>query len=666
MLKDKKRKIHYQTIKSVLYVAAALIYMVLYMFLCNMGLGPVFCGVLLVGCYVFTVIVLEILYYFIVYRNIQISKEEQKAVSDITRELLIRLDMPVAICDGQGKIIWHNKLFSDIFGDENYFGRGVDALCGIDYHRLTGEQEKNSLACEIRDQFFTLYSYDVKIEQKDYNVLMFHDITALKAAYKRIDEEATQVAYIVIDNLSEILQFVHAKYRTVSAEIESILSGWAASVGGIFKEYERDKFIFLFHRIHLREFVDGKFDIINKIREIRIDEGGLPVTISIGVSGIEGSLSEKEKAARAALDMALQRGGDQAVVKYPTEMLFFGGKTKTIQKKTKVRARVFVNELTHAIRMSSRVLVMGHIRADMDSLGAALGIVKLARFCGVQTNMVADRSDPNTMRFFKKLSTMAGYENIVIDRAEALELNSSSCLLVVVDVNNRGNFESPDLFASVNKTVVIDHHITNDDYETTFSYIEPSASSTCEIVAELLEQALPEGNLTKDEADMILSGILLDTRQFTRNTGSRTFGAAQYLRDQGAVPSDAQKLYQSSFAEFAREARFQSKLKMYRDNLLIAVNDCEDNVMSDRIIGAKMADKLLELEQVSASFTVCRIDSDVYISARSGGQINVQIIMGYLGGGGSYNSSAAQIPGARLEDGVKKLKEAIDKYYSED
>jgi len=316
--------------------------------------------------------------------------------------------------------------------------------------------------------------------------------------------------------------------------------------------------------------------------------------------------------------------------------------------------------------MSSRVLVMGHARADMDSLGAALGIVKLARFCGVQTNMVADRSDPNTMRFFKKLSTMAGYENIVIDRAEALELNSSSCLLVVVDVNNRDNFESPDLFASVNKTVVIDHHITNDEYETTFSYIEPSASSTCEIVAELLEQALPEGNLTKDEADIILSGILLDTRQFTRNTGSRTFGAAQYLRDQGAVPSDAQKLYQSSFAEFAREARFQSKLKMYRDNLLIAVNDCEDNVMSDRIIGAKMADKLLELDQVSASFTVCRIDSDVYISARSGGHINVQIIMGYLGGGGSYNSSAAQIPGVRLEDGVMKLKEAIDKYYSED
>lgn len=175
---------------------------------------------------------------------------------------------------------------------------------------------------------FTVYSYDVKIENKDYNVLMFHDITELKAAYKRIDEEATQVAYIVIDNLSEVLQFAHEKYRAASAQIEAVLSGWAASVGGIFKEYERDKFIFLFHRTYLAGFVDSKFDIINKIRDIRVEEGGLPVTISIGVSGVEGALSEKEKAARAALDMALQRGGDQAAVKYPTEMIFFGGQNQ--------------------------------------------------------------------------------------------------------------------------------------------------------------------------------------------------------------------------------------------------------------------------------------------------------------------------------------------------
>ena len=221
-------------------------------------------------------------------------------------------------------------------------------------------------------------------------------------------------------------------------------------------------------------------------------------------------------------------------------------------------------------------------------------------------------------------------------------------------------------FASASRTVVIDHHIKKDEYETTFSYIEPSASSACEILAEMLEQVLSDGELTKDEADILLAGMLLDTRLFTRNTGSRTFGAAQYLRNQGAVPSDARKLFAGSFTEFEREARFESKMLMYRSHLVIAVNDCDDNEESDRVSGAKVADKMLELEGVEASFSVLRIDEDVYVSARSAGKINVQIIMGYLGGGGGYDSSAAQMRGCSLEQGVKNLKQAIDKYYSED
>jgi c-di-AMP phosphodiesterase-like protein len=263
----------------------------------------------------------------------------------------------------------------------------------------------------------------------------------------------------------------------------------------------------------------------------------------------------------------------------------------------------------------------------MDSLGACLGIAKLAKFCGVQPYIVADTSDHNTARYFEKLGSMKGYEDVVIDSSQALEINSSGSLLVVVDVNNRKFFESPDLFATVQKAVVIDHHIKVDEYETAFSYIEPSASSTCEIVSELLEQVLPDGDLTKDEAEILLAGMLLDTKQFTRNTGSRTFGAAQYLRNQGAVPVEAQELYQTSFNEFERETRFQSKLKMYRGQLVIAVNDYEDNELGDRVIGAKVADRMLELQNVMASFAVCKIGEVVYVSARSAGKINVQQIM---------------------------------------
>lgn len=654
------------SIRILMVTLAALIYIGVFAYVVKRGLDPVMWGFIIGGCYLLSVVLLLFAYRLILSGNAALSVEEDPALTKYTRDLLARLSQPVAICDDLGRIIWHNDMLASFMDGQRHCGEMFSEICGNAFTNVIESDDAGGVRCTVGTHAVSVRAYSTTIDEKHYYVMIFTDRTDLERALSRIDEEEIQVAYIVIDNLAEILQFVREKSRSASAEIEALLSGWSDSVGGVLKEYERDKFIFLFHKCHLRKFVEDKFEIVNKIRDIRVGEGNLPVTVSIGVSGMDGSLLEKEKAAHAALDMALQRGGDQAAVKYPTEMLFFGGKTKTVQKRTKVRARVFASELIHHISVCDRVIIMGHARADMDSLGACLGIAKLAKFCGVQPYIVADGSDRNTARYFEKLQSMKGYEDVVIDRAQALELNSSDSLLVVVDVNNRKFFESPDLFATMNKVVVIDHHIKNDDYETAFSYIEPSASSTCEIVAELLEQALPDGDLTKDEAEILLAGMLLDTKQFTRNTGSRTFGAAQYLRNQGAVPVEAQELYQTSFGEFERETRFQSKLKMYRGQLVIAVNDYEDNEAGDRVIGAKVADRLLELQNVMASFAVCRIGDVVYVSARSAGKINVQQIMEYLGGGGSYDSSAAQLTGVNLEDAVIKLKAAIDNYYSED
>lgn len=654
------------TFRAGVCAAMALVYFALYAYLCESGFRPAVWGVVLGICYIISVVVLALVFRLVFTARAEKQAEEEAEVSAATRDLLTRLAQPVTICDEAGRIIWNNGPFLKLLDGEYFIGKALESVCNVDFKKAITSVREEGVLCKAAGRTLMVRAYPIKLEEKRYYVMIYLDRTELDLAWERVEEEETQIAYIVIDNLSELSQFVREESRSASAQIESILSEWAASVDGIFKEYERDKFIFMFHKCHLKEFAEDKFDVINRIREIRLGDGNLPVTVSIGVSAIDGSLAEKEKAAHAALDMALQRGGDQAAVKHPTEMLYYGGKTKTVQKRTKVRARVFAEELLHHISSSSRVLIMGHTRADMDSLGACVGVAKLVRFCGVQYNIVADRSDKNTAKFFRKLDSMKGYSDVVIDRAEAMELNSSDTLLVVVDVNNREKFEAPDLFASMNKVIVIDHHIKNDDYETAFSYIEPSASSACELVSELLEQALPDGDLTKDEADILLAGILLDTKQFTRNTGTRTFGAAQYLRNVGAVPSDAQELYQSSFDEFEREARFQSKLKMYKDHLVIAVNDYDDNVMGDRVIAAKVADRLLELEGVQASFAVCRIGQDVYISARSAGKINVQKIMEYLGGGGSYDSSAAQLAGSELEDSVIGLKQAIDKYYSED
>jgi len=657
----KKRRI---SLNIVFTTLAALVYMGILAVVCERGLDPFVWGGILCGGFLLTVVLYVWIRRLIIAGNAAMSVEDDVALSKYTRDLLVRLEQPVAICDDLGRLIWHNEKLGKSLGGQR-IGEYFSDVFGIDYNAVIDDADGRGVKCIIGEGSFSVNAYSTTIDSKHYYVMIYTDRTELEKAIARIDEEETQVAYIVIDNLAEILQFVREKSRSASAEIEALLSGWSDSVGGVLKEYERDKFIFFFHKCHLKDFVDERFDIINKIREIRVGESSLPVTVSIGVSGIDGTLTEKEAAAHAALDMALQRGGDQAAVKYSGEMLFFGGKTKTIQKRTKVRARVFASELIHHISGSSEVIIMGHARADMDSLGACLGIAKLAKFCGVQPYIVADATDRNTARYFEKLQSMKGYEDVVIDSSQALELNSSGSLLVVVDVNNRKFFESPDLFATVQKAVVIDHHIKVDEYETAFSYIEPSASSTCEIVSELLEQVLPDGDLTKDEAEILLAGMLLDTKQFTRNTGSRTFGAAQYLRNQGAVPVEAQELYQTSFNEFERETRFQSKLKMYRGQLVIAVNDYEDNELGDRIIGAKVADRMLELQNVMASFAVCKIGEVVYVSARSAGKINVQQIMEYLGGGGSYDSSAAQLTDISLEDAVIKLKAAIDNYYNE-
>ncbi len=658
----------YMALKNIVMTLTVLVFFGVYVYIASeVTERPLLTGIVMLALCIITLVLLSLLYRYIFSLRIKAEEEELHVVSDLARGLLGRFNIPVAICNETGKIIWHNNEFRLMTDEEqSCFGSDISEISDIEYRKVINAQTKDGIRCAVSERSYMVKSYDVLIEERGYYVLVFTDLTELDEAYRRIDEESTQVAHIVIDNLTELLQFVPEKSRYASNEIEVILAEWAASVGGVLKEYERDHYLFIFHSCHLEEFAEDKFDVINKIREVRVGDGSLPVTVSIGVSGVEGSLDEKEKVAHAALDMALQRGGDQVAVKYANEMVFYGGKTKTVQKRTKVRARVFVNELIHHISQSTNVLIMGHAGADLDSLGACVGIAKLAQFCGVPANIVADADDRNNARFFAKLSAMPGYESIVIDRAEAFELNHSSSILVVVDVNKREKFESPDLFATVNKTVVIDHHIKNDEYETVFSYIEPSASSTCEIVSELLEQAIPDGSLTKDEADILLSGILLDTKQFTRNTGTRTFGAAQYLINQGAVPADAQSYYKSSVYDFVREARFEGKIKTYKENLAIAVNDYNDNVMSDRIIAAKVADKLLELENILASFAVLSIGNDIYISARSTGKINVQMIMEYIGGGGSYNSSATKLENTALEAGIVKLKEAIDKYYSED
>jgi len=382
------------------------------------------------------------------------------------------------------------------------------------------------------------------------------------------------------------------------------------------------------------------------------------------VANIRGEFAEKERAAAAALDMALQRGGDQVVVKGENGIEFYGGRTKTVQKRTKVRARVIANELIMHISRASNVLVMGHRYADFDSFGACVGVARLAMFCGIPVNIVTDLRDPNLEGCRRILRGAAEYEDVLVDTQDAMEQIGANTLLVIVDVNNAAMYESGELAQNVENIVIIDHHRKTAEFERAplISYIEPSAAAACELVSEMLEQVLPDDLLLPAEANLMYAGILVDTKQFTKNTGSRTFSAALYLRDHGASPVQVQELFKTDLDDFIREAKFRSNVVIYRGVTAIALGDGEGDA-GDRITAAKAADKLLTVSGVQASFALIRIGDVVHISARSTDAVNVQIILEKLRGGGHFDAAGAQVEGTTLQGALVQLKEAIDAYF---
>lgn len=619
------------------------------------------------------------------------DETDTPVLRSITLEFISRIYMPVLICDDDGKIIWYNKACAGLFrSGELLYGRYIDQYCTAKLTDIAGAEETDGLPVAILPQNaahpyfhnrttydeeaatlprdYSVKSYEISsvsaADGKNYHLLFWHDRRDLLTVEKKMEDSESVVGYILIDNLDEILQYVQEQYRLASAQVESILGKWISERGGLIREYERNKFLVVFEAHHLPALIADRFSIMDEIHTVRIGESSMPVTVSMGLAHIGGTLAEKEAAAHAALDLALQRGGDQVVYKTESGVEFYGGRTKSVQKRTKVRSRVFASELAALISNASNVLIMGHRFADHDSIGSCIGIFKFAEFCGVSANIVVNEADPNIAVCLDAFADNDDYAGVFVGQAAAQDLVSSETLLIICDVSNPYNFEAPDLYECAQKTVIIDHHRKTGDfkYKPALTYIEPSASSASELVAEMLEQSLPLGALPKEEADLLLAGILLDTNQFTRNTGVRTFSAALYLRSEGASPADAKMLFHTSLDDFMREAKFESNVIIYRDIIAIAIRDSEGTTGDDRIAAAKAADRLLTVSGVMASFTLVRVGETVHISARSQGNLNVQLILERMRGGGHYDVAGAQVKGLPMQEVLEQLKAAIDAY----
>lgn len=465
---------------------------------------------------------------------------------------------------------------------------------------------------------------------------------------------------IMLDNYDEFTSGMSEKDKSLLiSSIDDRLTGWVKDKGGYITRSDRDKYIFICEERYLQSFVEAKFSILDSVRELSTPKGMHP-TISIGV-GVDGRhLEESCQYAALALEMALSRGGDQAVIKNRYNFEFYGGKTSQAEKRTKVKSRVMASSLSELMRSASMIFIMGHKYADLDSVGSAVGLCCAARSLGKRARIVINMETQVSQQLIDRVLKQSEYTNVFIDPQDALLAMDGSTLLIIVDTNRPDQVESESLLQSCNRVAVIDHHRRAADYiqNVALSFHEPYASSASELVTELLQYMVEQSDILRIEAESLLAGIVLDTKNFTLRTGGRTFDAAAFLRRAGADTSDVKHLLQSDFASAVAKYAIVQRARIYKAGIAVAVAENTPN----KVVAAQAADELLNISGIQASFVLFPLDEKINISARSLGDINVQVIVERLGGGGNKSTAGAQIPGRTMKEVVEDLLTGIDRY----
>jgi len=628
----------------------------------------VYIGIALIIVYVLTLLA----FHFASIKKDKDKNKREQILNNVSIEFLMNFDSPVAILDDEGIILWYNQKFTEGRDSKALYGTNINDLLET---KLNLNHLKESLSdSEISEPLYAFlsgikykvisYRHTMSFANDNFYITVWHDMTEVNELENKLQMRNSVVMYLYIDNFYDAGGSMLNNYRTVTAKVSAVIHDWIKGIGGIVREFERDKYIAFFDRAYLSEMCDSKFSILDKVRELCEKETDTLATLSIGVACLDdATLSHKNDVAHQAIDLAMQRGGDQAVIKFDESTEFYGGRFKTVQKRTKIRSRIIAQDLIRLIANSSNVLIMGHKFADHDSIGSCVGVAHLALEYNSRVNIVANKNDANLKRLFGKISSIDKYENVFVDAYEGQDLITDNTLLIICDVNNSAIFESKDIYENVSNVVIIDHHRKTGEFitEPKITYIEPSASSASELVSEILEQVVAPGTLLKEEAELLFAGIVLDTKQFSKNTGVRTFSAALYLRGEGASPSEINSMFKASFEDFSREARFSGNVVIYRDIIAISVLE-DDGTPNDKISASKVADKLLEVDGVLASFALCTIGDTVHISSRSTGTVNVQLILEKLNGGGHFDSAGAQLSGTSMNEALQLLKDEIDKY----
>ena len=592
------------------------------------------------------------------------------SVDTASKSTLINSPLPTLVFrPDTGEIIWSNESFLQLAGvREHLFEmRLSEAVPDFQVQWLLSGKQESPERVELNNHRFRVYGSLVRSRNRtgvQSLVATTYWVETTEADHLREVYEASRpvAAILMLDNYEDLMKACEDTQRSaVLAQIDEKLQTWANAGQGILLKTDRNHYLFLFEEQYFQHFVDEKFSILDTVRAIRVAENIHP-TLSIGIGKDSPSIPELYKNAKLSLEMALSRGGDQAVVRNQVDFAFYGGRTKATEKRTKVKSRVMANAFRELIADAGEVYIMGHSFADMDAVGAAAGICCAARKRGKQARIVIDREHTAAETLIARLDALPEYSGVFLAPAEAFLQMRADTLLVVVDTNRPDMVENPQLLESCNRVAVIDHHRRAATYieNAAFNFHEPYASSASELVTELLQYLVEPTDLLREEAEALLAGIVLDTKHFTQRTGGRTFEAAAFLRRSGADTAEVQRLFQGDLKDMVTKYDIIRRAEMYRSNIAVSVVE-EPGV--DRVAAAQAADDLLTLKGVQASFVVYAAEGAVLMSARSLGEINVQVILEALGGGGNSTTAGARIEDTDPESVRQQLIGVLDAYF---
>ncbi|PYG89097.1 c-di-AMP phosphodiesterase-like protein [Ruminiclostridium sufflavum DSM 19573] len=604
-------------------------------------------------------------------RNREIAKYIETLTFNIdcaTKDTLLNFPMPLVLAELDGTAVWYNSSFKCMFDDDNFLHKTISGIVeDIKPEMTEGDCISISKDAAINNHYYTILGSLVKIDNDNTEhsiivMLYFIDNTDLINERQKFEDNKNTVGLIVIDNYDDLMQSMEDTQRPqMMAEIEKSISAWLAHTGGVLKKFERDKFLCIFAFKYLKELEEKKFEILETVKEIHFGNK-IPVTLSIGMGINAPTILENMQNANASIDIALGRGGDHVVIKDGDNFRFFGGRTRELEKRTRVKARVIAYALRGLIDQAPSVLIMGHENADIDCLGAALGIYRIVKSRDKRVNIVLNHSNANIDAVLNKLGKEPEYSNVFVGRNEAFDIITKKTLLIVLDTHRPSFTETPELLKMTDQIVIIDHHRRGADYiqDVVLSYHETYASSTCELVTELMQYLEEKIRLTSIETEALYAGIVVDTKNFIFKTGVRTFEAASYLRRQGVDTVSVKQLFQNDLKTYIIISNIVKDAEVVYDNIAISI--CPSNIKNAQLIAAQAADQLLSLSGLVAAFVLSSHENETVISGRSLGEINVQMILEKLGGGGHMTVAGAQLENVPVEEAKGRLKSAIYEY----